>query len=122
MDDQSSRSFTAVNECCAKLDRGVREGAICKNAPSGTPARFQHRNRCTRVVKIACSGKPGCASADDEGCHDRHHYFGDCLVLHFSIVEVLRDVKRNRCPKQSLAAAYPRPYSLGDLPVKRVYI
>ncbi len=93
MNDQSGRSFTTVNELCTKLDGGVREGAISKDASSDTPARFQHRNRFACVVKIACCGKPGCASADDEGCHDRHHYFGDCFVLQPSISEVLREVK-----------------------------
>lgn len=94
MNDQSGRSVAAVNELRPKLDGGVREGVICKNTPSDTPARFQHRYRFARILKITCCGKPGCASADDEGCHDRHHFFGDCFILQTSISEVFREVKR----------------------------
>lgn len=59
-----------MNEFGTEFNRGVREGAVSKNASTNTPARFQDGHCHARVVKIACGGETGCASADDEGSHD----------------------------------------------------
>jgi hypothetical protein len=68
--EQSGRSVGSVDEFGSELYRGVGEGPFGQNAPTDTPARFQHNHLMPCLMQVMRGGESGCASADDDGIHE----------------------------------------------------
>jgi hypothetical protein len=89
-DEKSGRRFAAMNEFRAKFDwmRGKR--AICVHAPTGTLARFQHRNLFAHFDQITSGSKTCHACADNEGSHKTPAYANWFSLLRFPSLAYLQ--------------------------------